>query len=73
MTGWKYCKAFVVSLFAGALIGLAFGFAANENWQGRAGLSYWLGAHPAEAVFWTLAGALLGGCAIYLWRLLHSQ
>ncbi|HEV2302567.1 MAG TPA: hypothetical protein VGR91_13445 [Stellaceae bacterium] len=70
MQGWKYWKAFFVSLIAGGIVGLAFGFAAND--RRYLGLWGWL-SHSDEAVFWILAGAALGGCVVYLWRLLQSN
>ena len=66
-----YLKAFFVSLPLGAVIGLAFAFAARgpRRWD----FFYWISFNPADAIFWMFAGALVAGLGICLLRLLQSK
>jgi hypothetical protein len=74
MNRWKpeHRKAFITSLPAGALIGLAIGFITNRAAQAW-GFLVWVTDRPADAIFWILAGAVVAGSVIYVWRLLQSN
>jgi hypothetical protein len=69
----RVLKVFFASLPAGALIGLAFGFAERGSRTPLFGYSGWLRAYSADALFWAVAGAFVAGMAVYVWRLLHSD
>jgi hypothetical protein len=68
----KHHKAFLASLPAGAVIGLAVGFVTTRAAQAW-GLLVWLGERPADAIFWMVGGAVVAGSAVYVYRLLQSN
>jgi hypothetical protein len=65
----RYLKAFLASLPAGAVIGVAFGF--SQRIIHQVPFFSWLAWVPGEAMFWAVAGAFVTGTAVCVWRLLH--
>ena len=68
MDHWKseHLIALAVAIFAGAGLGLAFGFSQRPHQAFT--LIAWIQSFPSDVILWTVIGAAVAGGAVFVWR-----